>query len=143
MKAASDFGGLRLLGDCDVLLRCHTGVGAVVMLVFIDLSGLAILLTSQSVAVLRGEVAVVGGAHAALLFVDGDLMVLKISGLARRELAALDTLRDAVLLIFFACRDVVALRSSGLGKARYRYSEQSNSKGHIAEFHDVLSISLT
>ena len=51
--------------------------------------------------------AVVLGAHAALFLVDAGLLMLEMGGFAGGELAALDALGDAVLLIVLALVDVV------------------------------------
>ena len=56
----------------------------------------------MSLAVGLGEMAVVLGAHASLFLVNAGFLVLEVRGFAGGELAALDALSDAILLIVFA-----------------------------------------
>jgi hypothetical protein len=84
------------------------------VLVCVDACRLAILLTREGVAILRSEVAVIGGAHTVLFAVDGAFAVLKMRGLAGSQLPAAIALRDAVLLVNFAAGDVVSLGIGGL-----------------------------
>jgi hypothetical protein len=113
-KAAEIVGGL---SDCvRFLARSNAGVGLAVMLLAVDAVRFLVLLAGKSVAVLRGEVAVVLGAHAVLFTVDAGLLMLHARGFARRKLAAPDALRDTRLLIALACGDVVTLVGVRLGE---------------------------
>ena len=75
------------------------------MLVLVDALGLDILLLVEGATVLRGEVAVVLGAHAALFVVNAGLLMLQPAGFASGKLTALHSLSDAVLLVLLALID--------------------------------------
>jgi hypothetical protein len=73
--------------------------------VAIDPFGLLVLLLLDGLTVLFGQVAVVLNAHASLFFVDAGFLMFESAGFAGGELAALDALSDAVLLVFLALVD--------------------------------------
>ena len=103
------------------------------MLVLIDAVGFAVLLPGQNAAVPPREVAVVSGAHVALLTVEARLPVLQAGSLARGKLTAFYALRDPVLLVFLPLVDVVRRRLSDQGKRgeRKRGSESKAEKFHV------------
>src|SRR5579864_2323585 len=77
----------------------------VVVLVPVDLARLAVLLAIDLGMLLRRQLAAVGLPVGPNLLVDARLVVLKVRGFTGRQLAALDALRDAVLLILLALAD--------------------------------------
>ena len=98
-------------------VRCTLVAAAeAVVLVAIDVAGLAVLLPGEDMAVLAGEAAVVLGSHVVLFTVDTAFLALEVGGFARGELAGADALRDAVLLVVLALVD----GGAGLGKCRLR-----------------------
>jgi hypothetical protein len=111
------------------------------MFVGVNLCRLAILLASESVTILCSEMPIVGGAHAVLFLIDGGFVFFEMGGFVRRQLAALDPLCDAGLLIRFARSNVMALGRSGLSKAGSGYGDDGGSKGDMDEFHDSFSVS--
>jgi hypothetical protein len=63
----------------------------------------------------RGGLSAVGGAVCRNLLIDGFLLIFQLGGFASRQLAALDALRDAVLLVFAALADgVIAVVCDGV-----------------------------
>src|SRR5215831_9504828 len=92
------------------------------------------LLLVDEFAVGLGEMAVVLGAHGLLFVIDGCFLLLDVSGLAGGKLAALDSLGDAVLLVFLTLVDGgVALREDrGGGEGK------SECQRDVCKFHDVL-----
>src|SRR5579864_7491329 len=70
-----------------------------VVLVAIDLAGLAVLLAVHLGALLRGEFATVRSTVVADFVVNLGFIVFEVRGLAGGELSALDALSDAVLLV--------------------------------------------
>jgi len=70
-----------------------------VVLVAIDLAGLAVLLAVHLGALLRGEFATVRSTVVADFVVNLGFIVFEVRGLASGELSALDALSDAVLLV--------------------------------------------
>ena len=76
--------------------------GAGIVLVLVDLPGKAILLTIQRGAVGSGQMAIVRGTHLPLPLVQIGLPVLQILGFSRRQLAAINTIGNPILLILLA-----------------------------------------
>ncbi len=98
----------------------------------------------QSLAILLGEVAVILRSHAALFLIDAGLLVLKTRGLAGAELAALDALRDAILLVLLTLVDVVVVLDGSCGWRGWclgEYGEwceaESGNKGEVFQIRDV------
>jgi hypothetical protein len=58
-------------------MRGYAWICVRVVLIGVDAGGFLVLLRGEGVAILRGEVAVVLGAHTALFFVDAMLLVLE------------------------------------------------------------------
>src|ERR1700756_2188051 len=77
-------------------------LSAAVVLLVVDLVRYVVLLAIDLGALLRRQRAAVGGAVVADFAVDAGFLALEIRRFARRQLAALDPLRDPVLLIFGA-----------------------------------------
>ena len=78
---------------------------SVVVLVAVDALGFLILLLTDGLAILSGEVAVILGAHALDFLVDSSFLMLEVRGFTGGELTALDALSDTVLLVLFALCD--------------------------------------
>src|SRR5579863_9843690 len=72
------------------------------VLIAIDLARLAVLLAVDLLLFLSGQLAAIGLAVGADLPVDARLILLEVGSLARRQLAVLDPVGDAVLLILLA-----------------------------------------
>lgn len=81
---------------------------------------LDVLLVLDDAAVTISQVAVVVGAHMPLLAVDAALLVLELCGLATGKLAAVDALRNAVLLVVLALVDIVWRLCQERGRVRAR-----------------------
>jgi hypothetical protein len=77
----------------------HRGI----VLVLVNLLGKLVLLLLQSSAVRLGEMAVIHGLHITLFLVQFGLLLLQVRGLSGRQLATVDAIGDAILLIFFRC----------------------------------------
>src|SRR5882762_3639183 len=105
----------RSIGRCEphwraVLLiflpLAHQAVPAVlrrgIVLVCVDLFRQSVLLVLQLRTVGRSQLAIVRGAHAGLFLVHTSFLRLQLLGLSGCELAALDAIGDAILLIFLA-----------------------------------------
>jgi hypothetical protein len=73
-----------------------------IVLVAIDLARLAILLAIDLGFFLRSQLATVGLTVGMHFLIDLRLIVFQVGRFAGGQLAALDALRDAVLLVFFA-----------------------------------------
>ena len=111
---------------------------AAVVLGAMDAAGLGVLLVVQRAAVLRGEVAVVPRAHAALFAIDAALLMLEACGFAGGELAALDTLRDAVLLVLLALVDGwIRMARRRLRKDGSGGECEGSSESNAGKFHGV------
>jgi hypothetical protein len=85
----------------------------------------------QGAAVLPREVAVVLGAHAALLAIDPAFLPLNMRSLSGGKLPSLNAPADAVLLIFFAVIDAVR----GLGEKRGGCEGERGSECNVRQFH--------
>jgi len=97
-----------------------------------------ILLGLDGLAILLGEVSVVLGAHTALFPVDAGLLMLDVGGLAGGELAALDTLSDAVLLVLPALVDGGWGRGSRGGLREDSGGGEGSDEGEFGNVHDEL-----
>ncbi len=87
----------------------YAGVGCVVVIAVVDAFGGAILLAGQGVAILRGEVTVIGRAHGVFFGRDARLVGLSVSGTPGSDLAVANAVADAGLLIGLAGVDGVTL----------------------------------
>lgn len=108
-----------------------------VVLVTVDPFGFLVLLLLDGFAVLFGQVAVVLRGHASLFLIDAGFLMLEVAGFAGGELAALDALSDAVLLIFLALVDGWRWGgcSWGLGEDGHRREDQSCCDSEAGEIH--------
>jgi hypothetical protein len=88
------------------------------VLVAVDTAGFLVLLFVQGAPIRLSETTIVLGAHAALFLVDTSLLMLEVRGFTGSELAALDALRDAGLLVGLALVDVVIVLARGRGRRR-------------------------
>src|ERR1700674_577710 len=79
---------------------------AAVVLVAVDLARLAVLLTIDLRLLLCSQLPTVSFPVVAHFLIDLGFVVFQMGGFARRQLPALDALRDAVLLIFGALADL-------------------------------------
>ena len=74
----------------------------VVVLVAVDLAGLAVLLAGDLGTLLRGKFTAVGLTVSADLVIDSRLVSLQVGSLSRGQLTGLDAVGNAVLLVFLA-----------------------------------------
>jgi len=81
-----------------------------VVLVSIDAFGFLPLLVPQRSPILFGQMTIVLRSHPTLFFVDAGFLMFEMRCLARRKLAAVDSLADAVLLVLFALINIAMLR---------------------------------
>src|ERR1700722_11402689 len=113
-----------------------------VVLVAVDATGFLVLLRMQGLAIPCGQVTVILGTHPALFAVDACLLVLKARGFARRQLAALHSLRNAILLVDLTLVDVVVVCPRcggwGLGNDCHRREDQSGGKNSREKSHLTL-----
>src|SRR5438477_12208875 len=87
-------------GRCEFLSPMENRLlPAAVVLVAVDLARHTILLPVYLRFLLRSQFAAIGRAVVANFMVDLRFLILQIRSLARRQLPALDALRDAVLLV--------------------------------------------
>lgn len=107
-------GYLRLL-----LLNCKVDAELIlVVLVSVDLTAGFVLFAVQLPLLALGQMTVVSG-HVGLLLVLGFLFaIFQVRGLARGQLAAGNTIGDAVLLIGFAGVDFIDARMPGIDLSR-------------------------
>ena len=97
---------MALLGHREIIRWPFVWLGFLgVVLVAVDPFGFLILLLLDGFAILFGQVAVVLCAHAFFFFVYAGFLMFEVAGFAGGELAALDALSDAVLLVFLALVD--------------------------------------
>src|ERR1700734_2784393 len=109
-----------------------------VVLVAIDATGLLVLLRMDSLAILFCQVAVILRAHSALFLVDTGFLVFQARGLTCPQLAILDAVGDAVLLIDLALVDVIVVRARGgcgLGDHRRGRDDESRCKHSREKSH--------
>ena len=78
-----------------------------VVLVLMDLLGQLVLLAFDLLALSLGHLATVGVAILLNLVGDSGFLGLQVGRLVRRQLAALNSLGDAVLLVVFALGDIL------------------------------------
>src|ERR1700741_540194 len=98
---------------CNLLLGSSLGVGVVLFVVDVLRSGVLFLVDLLLLA--RGQLPAVRRAVRLHLLVDAFLLILELGGLARGKLPALDSLSDAILLVFAALADRVVAVVSGVG----------------------------
>src|SRR5215471_18941565 len=100
-KRPQSAGGAFVIQDfCDLLLCSRLGVGVVLFVVNVLRSG--VLLFVDLLLLALCQLSAVCRAVRLHLLVDALLLILEFGGLARGELPALDSLGDAVLLVFAA-----------------------------------------
>ena len=87
------------------------------MLVFVDGVADAILLAIDAVLLGLGEMTVVRRHIFLFAVLNIRLTLFEIGGLLRAQLAALDAIADALLLVFFATVDLVHARMAGIDDA--------------------------
>ncbi len=112
------------------------------MLIAVDATGFLVLLRMQGLAILCGQMAVILCTHPALFAVDACLLVLKAAGFTRCQLAALDALPDAILLIDLTLVNVLVVcpgcGGCGLGNQCRRREDKSGGKNSRDKFHGIL-----
>jgi len=89
----------------------------VVVLVAVDLAGLAVLLAGDLGTFLRGKFTAVGLTVSADLVIDSRLVSFQVGSLSSGQLTALDAVGNAVLLVFLALPNGLA-RYWGVGTGR-------------------------
>src|SRR5712671_2062946 len=101
-----------------LLLWLGFGLRGGVVLLAIDVARSLILLPVDLLLFAGGQRATIGFAVGCDLLVNSSLLFFELGGFGRRELSALDALRDASLLILAALADLVVSAMGGLGALR-------------------------
>lgn len=99
-----DFSG-RLLDSSSRLLLLCAGLRVCIVLLVVDIPGSGVLFFVNLLLLALRQLATVGCAVRLHLLINTALLVLELGGFAGSQLAALDALRDALLLIGLALPD--------------------------------------
>src|SRR6267142_3044150 len=98
-----------------LLFRLGFGLRCSIVLLAIDVARSLVLLPVDLLLFAGGQGATIGFALGCDLLVNSSLLFFELGGFGRRELAALDALGDAGLLVLAALADLVVSEMGGLG----------------------------
>ena len=101
---------LRMFLFRGIIVLLHRAIGPGVVLVVVNLPTRIVLLMINLRALLRRQLAAVGGAVVAHFAVDIRFAILKVAGLARSQLSGLYAIGDTIVLIRFARVDLAHSR---------------------------------
>ena len=103
------------------------------MLVLVDVLAEDVLLLVDLLLLVVGQIAAVGLAVVAHFLVQAGFFSLKVSGFARRQLAGLDSVGDALLLVL-----VVSIQS--MRYSRDEEKNRANAAKHGIAFEDAIGV---